>query len=77
MKILTLLALLLIATPLHAQEKLTSENIYKIVDQMPQPTVNLSEYLSANIHYPIFARKHNITGKVLVRFVVADDGALQ
>lgn len=46
------------------------------VEQMPAFDGNLNEYLSRNIQYPPNAREANISGKVIIKFVVNDDGSV-
>jgi len=63
----------------QAQEKTISSGTSKngvavYVEKMPSPNFNLSEYLSENIKYPQTAIEKNIQGKVIVKFVVNEDG---
>ena len=46
------------------------------VTTMPKAPYNLMKYLSDNIRYPDSARKNNITGRVVMQFVVAEDGSI-
>ncbi len=48
--------------------------IFSWVEQMPAPAFNLGAFLSANLHYPDAARESNIEGRVMVKFVVNEDG---
>lgn len=48
--------------------------IYTIVDKMPQPTIDLPEFLGQNIRYPEEAKKNKIEGKVVVKFIVDKEG---
>ncbi len=50
--------------------------VYTYVEQMPVPRVNLGAYLSEHLTYPEFARKHNIEGRVITKFVVNEDGSI-
>ena len=43
---------------------------------MPSPGFDLGEYLSTNMMYPIAAKKANIQGRVIVRFIVTEDGSI-
>ena len=43
-------------------------------DQKPEPTFNMSSYLQKNMRYPSDARENNIQGKVVVGFVVDEEG---
>ena len=46
------------------------EEVFVYVDQMPEPTFNIYEYLSKNIIYPQAAIDSNIKGRVNIKFVV-------
>jgi protein TonB len=46
------------------------------VEQMPAPGYNMNEYLSKNLNYPTVARENNIEGRVLVTFVINEDGSV-
>ena len=46
-------------------------------EQMPEPPYDLMAALAENIHYPDFAREHNIDGKVSVEFIVDIDGTIK
>src|SRR5690349_3460143 len=53
--------------------------IYTSIDEMPEfpgGMPALMEYLGRNIEYPTKARKEDIQGKVVVKFVVCENGAL-
>ncbi len=46
------------------------------VQQMPEFTGDMSEYLSNHLHYPEAARSESIQGQVLIQFVVNEDGSV-
>ncbi|MES2703933.1 MAG: energy transducer TonB [Bacteroidota bacterium] len=46
------------------------------VEQMPQFAGNMSDYLSKRINYPEVARNNGIQGRVVVKFVVNEDGTV-
>ncbi len=46
------------------------------VEKMPAAHYVLNDYLAKNIHYPKYARKKNIEGRVIVKFVVDEDGSI-
>src|SRR5690606_2509820 len=48
--------------------------IFTYVEQMPEPSVNVNEFLSKNLRYPELAKENNIQGRVTVRFVVDEEG---
>lgn len=52
------------------------KEIFKTASQMPEFNGDLNKYLSDNIHYPEAALKNNQEGKVVVEFVVNDDGTV-
>jgi protein TonB len=56
-----------------------SREVFTHAEQMPDfpgGKAALSKYLSKNIKYPEEAYKHNIQGKVHVRFIVETDGSI-
>jgi TonB family protein len=48
--------------------------IHKTADKMPAPSYDLGQYLSANIKYPEAAKNAKIEGKVIVKFVIDEEG---
>ncbi len=53
---------------------------FKFVEVMPEFPGGenaLIKFLSANIHYPQFEYRNEIQGKVIVKFVVTEDGSIQ
>lgn len=50
--------------------------IQEYVQQMPEFEGNISEYLGRNIQYPPAAREANISGRVVIKFVVNEDGSI-
>lgn len=50
--------------------------IFSYVEQMPEPSVNIAEYLSKNIRYPEAAKETNTEGRVTLKFVVNENGAV-
>lgn len=48
----------------------------RIVEQMPVFGGNLDDYLSTHVRYPEVARQNLIEGKVVIEFVVNEDGAV-
>ncbi len=45
---------------------------FTYVEKMPEPGYDLSEFIVANLRYP----RNGIAGKVVVRFVVDEDGSI-
>ena len=46
------------------------------VEQMPQFPGDMNAYLATHLHYPAMASDNGITGKVLLAFVVNEDGSV-
>lgn len=53
-----------------------SEEVVAVADVMPEFIGDLNQYLSRNLTYPQRAREANIEGKVIIRFVVNEDGSV-
>lgn len=51
-----------------------AEEIFVVVEQMPETPYNINEYLVKNIKYPQNAIRNEITGVVYVQFVVGPNG---
>jgi protein TonB len=71
--------LLLFAISVTAQEKEQPKKepvIYTYVEKMPTTGYEFNKYLAENIHYPDTARMNNIQGRVIVKFVVNEDGSI-
>lgn len=47
-----------------------------VVEQMPEPGFDVNEYLHKNINYPDAADKNKVQGRVIVQFIVEEDGSL-
>ena len=77
MRNIILVLAFLAVTAAQAQQQPTgapAPSVFNYVEQMPQPPYDLGKYLSENIHYPDSARENNIEGRVIIRFVVNEDG---
>lgn len=62
-----------------AQTAADTVKVYDVVERMPQYPGGieaLKTYLSINVKYPEKARKAGIEGRVVVQFVVAEDGSV-
>lgn len=46
------------------------------IDLMPNAEYNINEYLADHINYPMAARKANIEGRAIVKFVIDEDGGI-
>ena len=79
--LMSMMALLCIMT-MSAQKTVVSQKsqkVYDTVDQMPEFAGGMSaliDYLSTNIKYPQDAIKQNLSGRVMVMFVVETDGSI-
>ena len=73
--LLTCMCLTLIATA-QDMAKSKAPAVFIYVDQMPSPTFDMAEYLGNTIHYPDSARYHNTEGRVIIKFVVNEDGRI-
>lgn len=60
-----------------APEEEVSDEVFSVVEEMPSfpgGTAEFYEFVTKNLQYPRKALKANVEGKVIVRFVVAEDG---
>jgi len=53
-----------------------SGEVLSYTTEMPEFPGSIQEYLGKNLRYPAMARDNGIEGKVLVRFVIAEDGSV-
>lgn len=75
MKYIILTLSLFISVMAVAQSTDTAKK-YHYVQQMPRVGFDLQQYLSKNVHYPKSAIDNNIEGRVVVQFVVNEDGSI-
>ena len=57
-------------------EKPYEPNVLTYAERMPAPGYDLMSYMSNNLTYPAAARDSNIQGRVVVKFIVNEDGTL-
>ena len=69
------IAALFFILPASAQQA-EQPKIYDYVEAMPEAAYDYNKYLSENLHYPDSARMNNIQGRVVIKFVVNEDGAI-
>ena len=50
--------------------------IFSYVEQMPEAPYNVNEYLAKNISYPQMARDAGVSGRVVLKFVVDEEGKI-
>lgn len=82
-KLFGLFLVLLVCLPSFAQqkpvEKVDSDGVYLMPDQQPEFPGGIQammKFLSTNIKYPVEAQKKGISGRVIVQFVIMEDGTL-
>ena len=82
-KLFGLFLVLLVCLPSFAQqkpvEKVDSDGVYLMPDQLPEFPgwiQAMMKFLSTNIKYPVEAQKKGISGRVIVQFVIMEDGTL-
>lgn len=83
MKLLTIVVSIYCCNVIHAQEKYITgssrdsvNKAYVYVDVMPKTPYDRTHYLINHIHYPGSALAHNYQGRVLVKFIVNEDGSI-
>jgi periplasmic protein TonB len=85
MKLLPALILAVIAssTSGYAQKSKTDTlavtpkpGVFRYVEHMPVAGYNINEYLANSIKYPVDAIKANVEGRVIIKFVVNEDGSV-
>ncbi len=79
MKYVLLSALLLVTFHSNAQGNRAKDTVingqaFTYVEQMPESQYDLQKYLKENLRYPEEAKKNKIQGRVLVEFVVNENG---
>ena len=57
-----------------ANTKDTGSKIFVYVDEMPSAPFDYNQYLVQHLQYPDSAIAHNIEGKVIIKFIVNEDG---
>jgi protein TonB len=81
-KIFVPLALLLLTAGTSLAQKSTinasskQDKVLLTADVMPEFRGNIQEFLIKNVNYPADARKRQAEGRVVIKFVVAEDGRI-
>lgn len=52
------------------------KEIYTVTDQRPTPGYDWMKYLAENINYPSKAQKNKVEGRVVIKFIVNEDGSI-
>ena len=68
-----------VANRLEKEADTAKEEAFDVVEQMPEYPGGLAElmkYISMNVHYPEAAMKPGTQGRVLVRFIIEEDGTV-
>jgi protein TonB len=53
-----------------------AEKIFTYVEEPPIPLYDFSTYLRENVSYPKNAMRNGTSGRVVVRFVIGEDGSI-
>lgn len=54
--------------------KAPKEEIFHYVEQMPEPGFDLAQFLQKNVQYPQVALDSSIEGRVVIKFIINEDG---
>jgi protein TonB len=68
-----------VAEPVIAEKVVEEPKVFNVVEQMPEypgGDAELFKFIQNNIQYPSMERDNDIQGKVIVGFVVMEDGAI-
>jgi len=57
-----------------SENSVAGKAVLNYADKMPEPTYDIKDFLARNIHYPEYARKSGIAGRVIVKFIVDENG---
>lgn len=72
---LSAVCITLFSKEVHAQSKAAAQSeVFTYVELMPEATFDMAEFIGSNIHYPDSARKKGTEGRVIVKFIVNEDG---
>ncbi len=73
---LLLLCLLFSLNVLAQSDKKNSDSVYAYAEQMPEPGYDIGKYLVDHLQYPDSAYNANIQGRVIVKFIVKENGSI-
>lgn len=60
----------------HQLSSIPDSTVYQFVDKMPEPKVDIADFLAQHLEYPIEARKKKIEGRVVIKFIVNKEGKM-
>lgn len=58
----------------NEQDTIPKFIVVEVMPEYPGGTEAMLKYISENLHYPQYAKEHNIEGKVFVNFIVDETG---
>lgn len=65
--------------PVEVEEEPEEQQIFQVVEEMPEFPGGMAEclkFISKNIKYPTIAQENGIQGRVIIQFVVNQDGSI-
>lgn len=68
-----------LSKPLPATAGKAADAVFGVVEQMPQfpgGSAKLMEYIKSNLHYPAEAKQKGVSGRVVIQFIVNEDGRI-
>ena len=54
----------------------SGSGVFTYVEQMPKAGYDFDNYMNEHLRYPDAAREHHMEGRVIVKFIVNEDGAI-
>lgn len=80
-KLIPALLCSVLVTCTYAQEAVPQQTepkreIFRTVEQNPEPAYDLMAYINANMRYPEEAKKAGIEGRVYITFIINEDGSI-
>ena len=76
MKYFVIITCLLFATVTHAQTDpaKSASSTPAHSEEQPAPGFDIQSYLRENLNYPADAKRNNVQGRVIVKFIINEDG---
>ena len=76
----TLLSILLLfvisATGQNKEQPKQQEKVPTYSTEMPVPGYDFNKYLNENLHYPNKARRNYVQGRVIIKYIVTEEGRI-